>query len=402
MWVSELKSQQPAIHDFLSSAEPRAIAGKETVHFSGVICTDRDHAAFFLPRGIAPGGSAGWKAQITMRSLARYARETENRTGSSPTEGGQASLSALILDIVRDYRENGIYSQRVRISHGTAGKPDWKKTIAGKIPFLTTTGAPVYPDPETTRFMSAQRNPLALIQIETIRHIAERHGWWAGLTVAGTAGLADYPSSGIAPPQRPAAIRRFMQMLFDDRSLALAGLLALYWEQESALADGSFICGVPDFSAVWEAMLRSLVNDSSSSWNSRLPMPGYVYRDGQHVSRKGGVTDIVVEEDNRVTVADAKYYAATDSGNAPGIGDMLKQHFYAESIQALAPGKTIRSCFVFPAEKGEGTLDKAVLFERGASPLPINRQIAECIYVDPVRVMNAYVTRSTDNWLAES
>jgi len=195
------------------------------------------------------------------------------------------------------------------------------------------------------------------------------------------------------------AIGEFKRFLFDDRSLALADLLIQYWLASSLNSDGHFICGVSDFSAVWENMLKSTVNDVSAQWNAKLPTPGYFYSGGEFVPRaKGGVIDIVVENPEGIIVADAKYYGAYSTATAPGFSDILKQSFYAKSVSDISKGRTVTSLFVFPTWGSNQRLKMGGFRVRETHEDVSWLDDVGCLYVSVDPLMECYVRRSAYRW----
>lgn len=399
MPIAILETQYPELLEFISTEYPQSVKDKQTVHFCGVACPGNEQSFAFVPRG-APSGFLNCDARLTMTSLARYGQDVESRIGNDATEGGDSSLAATIQSIVQDYRRNGLYAQRLRIRSRDSGKPDWKRTLQRHAPLINREGTPIYVQLESSRFLNATENLLATIQAETLRDILSKHGWWTGLDKSVLSDVSEISQPDHAVAQYSAAIQRFKRLLFDDRSLALASLLEQYWDSEASQSAGSFICGVPDFSAVWEHMLKTAVNDVSSKWNARLPLPSYEYRDGRFKARtKGGIMDVVIESGNDLIVADAKYYRAQSTSTAPGFGDILKQSFYTRSLKSLAPDKTVRSYFVFPAWEKNGPLERAGFYERQSVKLTDWLETVDCVYVNLRELMENYTTRNMIDWL---
>jgi len=399
MPITVLQSAYPQLFDFITAHYPQAIKDKETLHFCGVACPEKNRSYVFLPRGSTNKHSIS-DARLTMNALARYGQDVESRIGNNATEGGDTNLAATIRNIVTDYQRNGLYSQRLRIRSRNTGKPDWKRTLQRRIPLLDRKGRPVYSDLDCTRFLSAPENLLATVQALTLRQILSAHGWWTSLDQSLLAETADIRTPNLAEVQIAPAIRRFKHLLFDDRSLALASLLEQYWDSRATETEGTFICGVPDFSAIWEHMLKAALKDVSATWNARLPLPAYRYSDGNtHPRSSGGVMDIVVEQDGRIVVADAKYYRATSTATAPGFGDILKQSFYSQSLKKLAPKHTVESYFVFPSWEDIGPLQMGAFYNRD----PVDRtdwlEPVNCIYVNVRSIMSDYTARRKTDWL---
>lgn len=401
MSIEQLEKSHPELLEFLAVEYPRSVAGKEKVHFCGVLCSGKEESFVFLPRG-ASTNEKGGVAMLVMRSLARYSSEIESRSGNAPEQGDETSLAATIYNISADYMKYGLYAQRLRMRSLNSGKPDWKRTLQRQVPMINLSRTPVYTLLDSSRFLSAPENMLAVIQAETLRDIIAKHGWWVGLDRSNLSDLSNVPAPAIPKSRFASEMDRFKVRLFDDRSLQLAGLLKQYWSTSATQAQGSFMCGVSDFHAVWEHMLKKTVSDVSKKWNARLPLPSYTERDNSLAAKDGGIIDIVVENSKNILVADAKYYGAQSAGQAPGFADILKQSFYSKAIRELNSEKHVRSIFVFPAWKDNAPLVKAGFYSRETKE-PIGwLNDVDCIYVDIRSLMDSYVRKGAIDWYASA
>lgn len=397
MPIEMVRQKYPDVLSFFSRDFPRALADKETLHFCGVVCLGDSAPIVFLPRGLGEGISPQ-VARLTMRVLARFGDEL-SRLGTSPEMGHEASLAATIQSLANDYKRYGLFEQRLRVRSRNSGKPDWKQTMQRQLPLLTKNRQPVFAAVESSRSLSMSENLLAAIQAETLREIIARHGWWCDLDQSSLADLSRVGSPRISSARYPMALAAFKRFLFDDRSLALADLLIQYWLASSLNSRGGFICGVSDFSAVWENMLKSTVKDQSEHWNTKLPVPGYTYSTGEFVPRaKGGVIDIVIENADEIIVADAKYYGASSTATAPGFSDILKQSFYAKSVREISSEKMVTSLFVFPTWGAEQRLKVGGFRARNTQDEISWLEDVECLYVSVKPLMESYIRKSGHCW----
>lgn len=351
--VNQLRQENPETLHLLEERGIGKIGRRETVHFCGLADAGAEGAVFFLPRHAQGNPGEMLKtASLTMRVLARYGREVESRKGIAGSPGDNAALAALIYDLARDFRDNGIYSERERYRARNSGKPDWKRTISREMPFLTSSGIPVYPDTRTTRSLDSHEMLLAQIQAAVLSEIVEKHSWW----LSGIASRAGELRSFRPPPLPrflwPGKLRLLLPSLYARRPVFLANTMMSYLDETSGNAEGDFVCGVEDFSSVWEHMLRKVLPGVEEGWNAKLPKPGYVRAVSGEVEmlERGMQTDIVVRDGTHLTVVDAKYYEATGKGSVPGWPDIVKQLFYEMAIKAVvADGTTVSNCFAFPS-----------------------------------------------------
>jgi hypothetical protein len=396
MPVNRLWQENPETLTLLEERGIGKTGDRKTVHFCGLADAGTEGAVFFLPRHAQ--GSPGEMlktAGLTMRVLARYGREVESRKGIVGSPGDNAALAALIYDLARDFRDNGIYSERERYGARNSGKADWKRTISRETPFLTSSGTPVYPDTRTTRSLASHETLLAQIQAAVLSEIVEKHSWW----LSGIASRAGELRSFRPPPLPrflwPGKLRLLLPLLYARRPVFLANAMISYLEKTAGNAGGKFVCGVEDFSSVWEHMLRKVLPGVEEGWNARLPKPGYVRADSGNVEMQQGMkTDIVVRDGTHLTVVDAKYYGATGKGRVPGWPDIVKQLFYEMALKTVVSNdETVSNCFAFPS--GGGSIQA---YERVHiyNPDQTNTDTGafpeiDCRYFDILHVMGKYL-----------
>jgi hypothetical protein len=391
--VNYLQTVQPEIAALLSAHGIGKIGERETVHFCGLASAAGTGAAFFLPRHAQQNSVKDLRvAGLTMRALARFGRDVESRKGVARGPTDNATLAALIADLAQDFRDNGIYSERSRYPSRNSGKPDWKRTISGETPFQTSSGVVVFPEIRTSKTLDSQKNPLALIQAAVLGEIVSMHAWWLEGVEARSAELRFFRKPAMPRFLWPAALRSLLPGLFATRPIFLANALIDYLEETSGHVGGNFVCGVEDFSTVWEHMLRRVLRGVEDNWNARLPKPGYVRKEDGVVemSERGMQTDIIVRNGNHLEIIDAKYYGATGKGSVPGWPDIVKQLYYQMALEKVVTEETVSNCFAFPAGRGTAQpYSLARIYTSPEDPAPGFPEIG-CRYLDIIDVLEAY------------
>jgi hypothetical protein len=144
------------------------------------------------------------------------------------------------------------------------------------------------------------------------------------------------------------------------------------------------------------------------SLNNKLPAPAYIDIDGNVLTanEKSMRTDIILHDEGnqQCTVADAKYYAATTVGNAPGWSDIVKQLFYEKALSKLGIDWQIKNAFIFPGcepylamaqirDRVNSTNSKHVFIDDFA---PIH-----CYYANPMEVVSKFITGNKMSELTE-
>lgn len=391
--INYLRKAKPEVVSFLINRGIGKTDRREIVHFCGLADASGESAVFFLPRHAHQNATADLKtAGLTMRALARYGREVESRKGITHSDGDNATLAALIEELAQDFRDNGIYSERARYGARNSGKPDWKRTIAREMPFLTSGGVAVFPETRTTRTLDSHENLLAQIQAAVMSEIIEKHSWWLDGVEARTGELRSFRQPTSPRLLWPGSLRSLLPSLYANRPVLLAKALIAYLEETAGNSDGSFICGVEDFSAVWEHMLRKIIPGVEEGWNARLPKPGYIRSDDGVVEilDRGMQADIIAREGNHLTIIDAKYYDATGKGSVPGWPDIVKQLYYQMSLEKIIDSETVSNCFAFPAGlDSPQPFSSAQVFHSKDEPVDGFPAIG-CRYIDMLLVLEAY------------
>ena len=394
----ELKRNYPGVYDCL---QERGILESKNVQvrFVGLVNSRPGECVVFMPHG-APHDHAKDSfafAKELMSAITKFAQHN-SRTGENNKGEPALTFSALLAAIAEDYRDNGIFSERVRIKTVNSGKPDWRSTIRDQIPLVAKNGAPVFTNINTTRPIPSDNNILGSVQAVVIKEISSMHSWW----LAGSMGNRQDPSDIEEPrwPREawPRLLSGLRNNLFAERPLRLVSMLIAYLEYTPSSSAGKLVCGISDFSTVWEAMLRKVLPNVEEGWNTLLPDPRYIGANGTSESRGRMKMDIVVRKDDRLTIMDAKYYKAESAGTAPDWSDIVKQFYYAEALATVHgvpnPDK-IENCFIFPVTDGEkGKLERLEMFNRDNKRVMRFSPI-QCIYISIKKVISAYCKGTT-------
>lgn len=395
--VNTIQKNHPDVLDILRLKNLGKIETRETVHFCGLVSVEEGNSIFFLPRQTraVTAESSVDQARLTMRVLARFGREVESRKGVDPASTANASMIALIYDLVNDFRQNGIYSERVRFTSRNQGKPDWPRTLTRNMPMLNSNRRPVYSEIATQRSIDAHENLLSLVQAEVLREIMSQHSWWIGGLDSRVNELHSFETPAGTRDKWSRKLKMHRQNLFSNRALFLTEALVEYLDGTASETTGGFLYGVEDFQTVWETMLRQILPDVEAGWNSRLPKPGYVRcHDGSVAMQERGMqTDIIIRTGNQLNIVDAKYYDATGIRSVPGWSDIVKQLFYERAVKSVDPSLIIKNFFVFPSSSVHlPEFSEIRLFDQEGRTIDSFAKI-NCKYIDTKSAMDAYVKR---------
>lgn len=362
------------------------------IHYCGLAYADNEEATVFVPRNVSFEGEVNL-ARLTMQVIGKYGRQNTGRKGIKRADGDNSDLVALVTDITDDFRHFGIYSERTRERGRNSGKPDWARTISNELPYRTRSGGVIYADIRTTRARDSHDNPLSRIQAAVLRSILKRHNWWLEPMPQRESELAQFPPPVIPESLWKNTLQGLLPALYDNRALSLTRNLIYWLERADGQIAGPRLFGMKDFSIVWEQMLRQVLPNVETGWNSRLPVTAYFKTpiDPRPEMTSSVMTDIVVRTQKGLGILDAKYYHAGRGGGLPGAPDIVKQVFYQQAMEAITEDTHIDNAFVFPGRAGNETVwAGAALFTRGGEVMK-NFPVIKVFYADILAVMQAYI-----------
>lgn len=367
---------------------------KNTVHFCGLAWGGHESGCMFVPRQCLTEDASRNNdiARLTMKALAQYGRDMADRTGVRSFGEGNTGLLATINDLVADFSAYGVYSERARYKSINNGKPDWAHTVVRETAFIDSNGAAIYPDIRTSKSVDSHNTLLARIQASILLEIAAHHSWWLDALRGREASLKQYMRPGMPRALWPHKLRALLPELYATRAIELTKNLIAYLEDSKARDIGSFLYGVEDFHTIWEHMLRSVLMNVEHGWNAQLPRPGYFRAEtGQiEIQERGMQTDIVLRNDDHLTIVDAKYYDARSLSTAPGWPDIVKQLFYDIAVSSITTTETVSGCFIFPAnDDGNGPFSGIYIMHRDQTVATKFPSIS-CHYLSVSKVMAAY------------
>lgn len=391
--TAELKSRFPVA---ASNLHKNVVMEGETalVSFVGIAFANQDDCIMFLPHGSPEAEDArSLFASKLMRAIALFGRNFSRRADDGLSDEG-LSAAAVLQEIALDYRENGIYSERLSVETRNNGKTRWSATIKHELPFFSKKGAPLYLSTRTRKPQNDIQNVIAIVQSVVLREIYARHSWWL-----------DEAFGDRKPPAEPKPVlwpradwHRLLvearSTLFADRPLHLSGLLLAYLENQMAHGPDGLLLGVSDFSTVWEKMLARTLPGFEDRWNAKLPFPAYSDKKGNLHNRRSMMMDAVVRHGHRLKIIDAKYYDAQSAGRVPNTPDIVKQIFYQLALESImGPDKLeISNAFAFPKKQlGPNPFQTVALYDLDGSPSPHFAPI-DCLYLCMQEVVEAFIS----------
>lgn len=377
---------------------------RDRINFCGLIYHHTKGAVVFLPREAKTGDPTIdlQTASFVMKALARYGTETSKRNLVNDGASGNPGVLSIVKRLTDDFRDRGLFSERVRHQTQNAGKPDWPKTVAGEIAMPSHKGQPVFMNIRTSHTTSSSDVLLAQIQAAVIREIFSKHSWWLSGTSIRRQELLCCSRPPFPRTTWASKLDALLPSLYSARSVFLAEYLRYYLRDTRRSSDGTFVFGVEDFHTVWETILRETIVrspfDSKRNWNSELPKPFYLHQGTltQEPRSRGMQTDIILEHGSSFTIVDAKYYAAKNAESAPGWPDIAKQIFYEKALREIVDHNTdypviINNVFAFPASSNHGPLTKVEIRHTNGNAVSSAFPPIACVYISVRDALRHYV-----------
>jgi hypothetical protein len=379
------------------------------VSFCGMIMIENS-TVVFLPRSVDVAAAELQQmmhASEMMRALEMYARQSKtkvNHIDEGTDRIGTENLSR-ILELLNDYRFNGLYSRRQKIRTINSGTPDWKATISLNTAIHCRSGAPVYLDYRGSRRRHHSDSEVSRIHAAIIRDIDARYSW----ILSGKVGQIAPELETVQRVQKDIAyqasvLRRELSSVYSDREIWLIGQLIAFLEREAGTSESLMLAGLTQFHFAWEHMLSRAL-DYSYPINKVLPAPTYKKRDGEFEDAFASSmrTDIALKhpEKDIIVIADAKYYSARSVRSAPGWHDLVKQFFYEKAFQAVEPEVLVRNAMIFPGN--DGPFNSVHLKSKlNGNLFDIEFPPISCFYIDPSEVIHHFVHGKKMSTLTEN
>jgi hypothetical protein len=387
-WANRIQVSTKEVDGLIASKILRPEEDNLRMTFVGLLAYP-SHAVYCRPKFAL---DHGFNLQQTIAVLRRYFGRSGNRRSVTdslrdPEFPDRTSLRE--FDVVNEldtwFKVHGIY-RREHHRLGIAGRTHWPRTIASQQP-LHIQGSTIYP-----RLVAERRegvlNEISSLQLGATRALLEkyelpiagglRHAEQAAGPMIGAWPLGDVDSAYYL--RRLDAERR---TVFRTDTLRLLSALRSALTVSPGRASQPRIFGTTAFYAVWEDACRMMFEDRTCSLRMANPTWTLARGRSRKVFEHDQIPDMIFLGKDVVYIADAKYYWPFPDAR-PGMGDIVKQIYYAETSESQKP---IRSLFILPSTEDRRP---ALL---GCTRIPSSRRAfptVEAWGIDPVLVLSSY------------
>ena len=370
---------------FLDGFVPNSSTDR-SVNFVGIVSVEHEMAVF-LPKGMRP-----FENQSDARQLYHCISEYERSVNLGWNSRSENKVAIpLGIKVLEDYILNGIYSIREKkYLRNQTGKIVWPKTIRHVRPYITKSNIPIYDPPISFRQKSSS-DLILQIHSAIVRESDEQLGW-----------LISRHESRIAPDlvkaKLPLSISKSIKVLrnelsrqYEDMKVFQLKLMLEYLDQKAKFGGKSdWRLGTTNFQVLWENICSNVFGDQKSIFP--IPaIPAYQIS-GNIIPRPENAQrpDIIVSENNKLAVVDAKYYDFRKS--RPAWSDMVKQFFYAKSYQIKYSDFSINNFFAVP-DISDSSTEKVVVVDQQNASLNETFSPISIIYLDVNKVINLFISR---------
>jgi len=186
-------------------------------------------------------------ASQTIKTVTKYAREDKDSRSSEDDGDGRSGFDqlSLYINLLNDYRKNGIYTLRRSVSKINLGKTDWKKTINRINPLPGSNNQPIYMDTYGVKRQYFNNCEIASIHADCLRSIDKDFSW----IISGSPRALSPELSDISPPvgglsYKLARLKRELFNTYSDRDIWLLKQLILFYDIKSGTEKSNFTAGL--------------------------------------------------------------------------------------------------------------------------------------------------------------
>ncbi len=333
------------------------------------------------------------------------------------------SRMAMMLYILFDYFENGIYSNKKEINEINGnGEINWNLTIDSFQPIFVD-NKPYYVRYLNQRMITNKECLASKIHSAIIKQCSDELASCGILEFLGLSEIYEIDSTSLDSLGDITVLKKNLinerRSQFNTRKHELLSNLIAFIEGEGKLrvkSEAQFL-GTRNFNIIWEkavsvafgdvkdnriceAIIGNKGNRTFSDYIKRPEekyAPYYSIQNIEYTSN-GLRPDCICIGDNTFSILDAKYYLPEIKGNTltgmPGVGDILKQHMYQKGYEGLIGNMNKKNYFILP------TWSSMTKVGIGRMPLPFvsqNDSDIEVVFVDADRVLKAYLQNKKDD-----
>lgn len=362
-------------------------ANAKRVDFVGIVWND-DQPCIFWPKGLKNSSQQGKHAKLLIDVLRRAGK---SRSVQSKIKGaGGQIVFPVELEILEHYLEYGLFETReARFAQSVSGKIDWGRTIKRQTPSPGANNVPIYLDPISSSQSSAD-HLIRQLHAHAVGVCDRKFAWLLSSKDRAVAREHHNQKLIVTTSRAIAIVKKELHRQFSDvKKFQLQLLLHFFQRLHSLKPESSGFLGTDLFEFVWEDMCGVYFGTQRAA--IRYPaVPSYFSPDTRHQreSKNQGRPDILLANDKRLGIVDAKYY---DFGlTKPPWSDLVKQFFYAKAFNHRGEYQSVTNSFAAPKTEGAVPTYASVIDPELNIPLNAEFPPIKIMYIDVLEIMEHY------------
>lgn len=336
--------------------------------------------------------------KLIIKTLEKYSNSKNEiiRMYNDTTNSSSFNLLAVILFLLSDYNENGLYTNEDRIIE-TNGMGDilWDRTINDTFTLISN-NRPYYPEIQTVKNIEDDSDYFKRLH-ECVLSLCSEELVKTDLTSI----FDDIIPAFLSEEELDSfgdkdyilyRIENELSVQFNTHKQLILKTIYAYIKEKSTLSDIDCFSmfGTNSFEEVWEEIFRTVLDDKlhkklnsiilpkplNSKYNKNDELISIIEKPKWHglgwAEPKEGNTlipDIISIQGDTFIISDAKYYVPVLDENKPlcgqpGIESITKQYLYQLAYKNFIDEhgfKTIKNCFLMPTEE-DNVINKGVVY----------------------------------------
>lgn len=363
---------------------------------------DKGKIKIVFPRGYLLSSKPNSDIIILIKVFEKYIKNKKSKAfsnNSNKVSTGNGNNFSIInaIWLMKNYEKNGLYKELIpKYRIDKKGPINWHKTIKSITPYISDNKL-IYLDFIIKENTDNANNIILLTQKYIIKKCIDTLGWL-------------YPNIKIndfnpLPYSRNICInllRKELQLTNIDNTKKLLIHMINFLENDGDKESRNIFKDFKTeyFQNIWEDMLNEVLgNEDPSNY-----YPNAVWEIDNKITNASNLRpDVILKNDSKIYVLDAKYYKYGISKNInhlPQSSDIIKQLMYSEYIHT-STGLEAFDAFIIPYKATDSSIFKFV----GNAKININslkNKKVVCILADTKTIMQKYIQMNELNYLKES
>jgi hypothetical protein len=320
---------------------------------TGIFVSEKDVFVIF-PKGIFEHNDRSQNiviAQTLFQVLLKYNKESIQEFQVSFGENNNnSSFFSLVNWLVDDFKKYGLIRKEFKKKEINGnGRINWSKTIKETTPYIIN-GNILYLDTINIKSMRDLNSEITVVHYNILKEIEQEYGWLLNFNLNVP---LNFNAVRFSYNRMRYTLNNALRFTFNQKEITLYKMLISYIDSKIT-AKGKrnfYLLYTKYYQYIWETICKQLFDDKLDL-QCLLPKPYWKVESIEHETEQ--IPDILTtDESNNLYIIDAKYYRPYEGIKyLPGWKDMVKQFFYASSIDRSQYNE-VYNVFIFPSPNGD-------------------------------------------------